>query len=251
MSVAKNLRLLRRIRGLTLEELSEKVGISVSYLSRIESGNRRVTEPLLFKLSELLECDPSEILSNEPPEKQIASLGFSSFSLQSKSSPEKVSELMELLAKVAGQLDSSVQSTKRIPLFTSHYFKNTLLPVPDTASNTEPLEGVPLTEPSDWVDCPPELLDVKTAFAYGVVNEEMSPRYNPGDTVFVNPHKPLMPGCFVLTITQNNTPKLRQFVNSDGETFEFKSFGTQAALEKLPIDDIKAVYRVVGARETA
>ncbi|MDP3936192.1 MAG: helix-turn-helix transcriptional regulator, partial [Alphaproteobacteria bacterium] len=69
MSVAKNLRLLRRIRGLTLEELSEQVGISVSYLSRIESGNRRVTEPLLFKLSELLQCDPTEILSDEPPEK--------------------------------------------------------------------------------------------------------------------------------------------------------------------------------------
>lgn len=251
MSVAKNLRLLRRIRGLTLEELSEKVGISVSYLSRIESGNRRVTEPLLFKLSELLECDPTEILSNEPPERQIASLGFSSFSLQNKQSPEKVEELMNLLERVAGQLDSSAHATKKIPLFASHYFKNTLLPIGETIPEPETLEGVPLTEPSDWVECPPELLDVKTAFAYCVVNDEMSPRYSPGDTVFVNPHKPLMPSCFVLVITQDGAPKLRQFVNSDGETFEFRSFGAQQKAEQLSIDDIKAVYRVVGARETA
>ncbi len=251
MSVAKNLRLLRRIRGLTLEELSEKVGISVSYLSRIESGNRRVTEPLLFKLSELLECDPAEILSNEPPEKQIASLGFSSFSLQSKYPPEKVSELMELLEKVTGQLDSNVQMTHKIPVFTSHYFKNSLLPVPSSGDQSAVLEGVPLSEPSDWISCPPELAEVKTAFAYCVVNEEMSPRYNPGDIVFVHPHKPLMPGCFVLAVTQGNVAKLRQFVTSDGEAFTFRSYGVETKEETLSISDIKAVYRVVSAKESA
>ena len=249
MSVAKNLRLLRRIRGLTLEELSEQVGISVSYLSRIESGNRRVTEPLLFKLSELLQCDPTEILSVEPPEKQIASLGFTSLSFHRKNQPEKVSELMELLEKVAGQLQDSTTSLPKIPVFTSHYFKNN----PWTSHSTSEistLDGVPLSEPSDWLPCPPELTTVQNAFAYSVVNDEMAPRYNPGDIVFANPQKPLMPGCFALVIRNDDTAALRQFVKSNGDTFTLKSY-QEGKDEILPASAIKGIYRIVGSREIA
>ena len=249
MSVAKNLRLLRRIRGLTLEELSEQVGISVSYLSRIESGNRRVTEPLLFKLSELLQCDPTEILSDEPPEKQIASLGFTSLSFHRKNQPEKVSELMELLEKVAGQLHDSTASFPKIPLFTSHYFKNEAW-TSHTITNESTLEGVALNEPTDWVACPPELTNIKNAFAYNVVNNDMTPRYNPGDIVFATPQKPLMPGCFALVIKNDDTAALRQFVKSNGDAFVLKSYQTNTE-ENVPVNTIKGIYRIVGSRELA
>lgn len=248
MSVAKKLRLLRRIRGLTLEDLSEKAGISVSYLSRIESGNRRVTESLLFKLSELLECDPAEILADEPPEKQIASLGFTSLSLNRKNSTEKVSELMSLLEKVADQLQDNTVSTQTLPVFTTHYFKNKVLPIPSPATTTM-AEGLPLEEPIEWVPCPPELAHVKTAFAYYIVSEDMAPRYNPGDVVFVNPQKPLMPGCFVLVLKQDNTTHTRQFVQSYNDRFIFKICRTNQE-ETLSISEIKGVYRIVGSRET-
>lgn len=245
MSIAKNLRLLRRIRGLTLEELSEKIGISVSYLSRIESGNRRITDSLLLKLSELLECDPGEILSDDPPEKQIASLGFSSFSLSKKPATEKVSELMGLLEKVAGQLNTSQQQTHKLPLFASPYFKNEFF---TGLENTSAL----LTEqsPAEWVDCPPEVMNVESAFAYYVVNEEMAPRYNPGDTVFVNPQKPIVPGCFVLLVKADGTSSLRQFIRSDTGVFTFKAIHNQAT-EQYATKDISNIFRVVSARESA
>jgi transcriptional regulator with XRE-family HTH domain len=249
MSVAQNLRLLRRIRGLTLEELSEQVGISVSYLSRIESGNRRVTEPLLFKLSELLECDPTEILSEEPPEKQIASLGFTSLSFHRKNQPEKVSELMELLEKVTGQLQASTTLSPKIPVFTSHYFKNTPW-ASHPAAEASALDGLPLNEPSDWLPCPPELITVHNAFAYTVVNDEMAPRYNPGDIVFVHPQKPLMPGCFALIVKNDDTAAVRQFVKSNGDTFTLKSCQEDKE-ETLPMSAIKGIYRIVGSREPA
>jgi transcriptional regulator with XRE-family HTH domain len=247
MSVAKNLRLLRRIRGLTLEELSEQVGISVSYLSRIESGNRRVTEPLLFKLCELLHCDPTEILSDEPPERQIASLGFTSLSFHRKNPPEKVSELMELLEKVAGQLTDNTASTQKLPVFTSHYFKNVPVSAQQTASLTT-VDNVPLSEPTEWIPCPPELTQVNSAFAYYVVNEEMSPRYNPGDVIYVNPQKPLMPGCFALLVKNDNTVHLRQFLHSDGQTFILKFYQDNTE-EHVEIGNIKGLYRIVGVRE--
>ena len=49
--VAPRLRALRARRGLTLVELSEQTGISVSTLSRLESGGRRPTLDLLIRLA--------------------------------------------------------------------------------------------------------------------------------------------------------------------------------------------------------
>ncbi|MGW7365912.1 helix-turn-helix domain-containing protein [Streptomyces sp. NPDC054841] len=50
-SIGPRLRALRRDRGLTLEALAEDTGISVSTLSRLESGKRRPTLDLLIPLA--------------------------------------------------------------------------------------------------------------------------------------------------------------------------------------------------------
>lgn len=50
-AVAPRLRALRTRRGLTLAELSEQTGISVSTLSRLESGGRRPTLDLLVRIA--------------------------------------------------------------------------------------------------------------------------------------------------------------------------------------------------------
>ncbi len=50
-AIGPRLRALRRGRGLTLEALSETTGISVSTLSRLESGKRRPTLELLIPLA--------------------------------------------------------------------------------------------------------------------------------------------------------------------------------------------------------
>ncbi|MER6216891.1 helix-turn-helix domain-containing protein [Streptomyces sp. NPDC001272] len=50
-AIAPRLRTLRRTRGLTLEALATETGISVSTLSRLESGKRRPTLELLLPLA--------------------------------------------------------------------------------------------------------------------------------------------------------------------------------------------------------
>jgi transcriptional regulator with XRE-family HTH domain len=50
-AVGPRLRALRRRRGATLEQLAESTGISVSTLSRLESGQRRPTLELLLPLA--------------------------------------------------------------------------------------------------------------------------------------------------------------------------------------------------------
>ena len=55
---------IRNKKGLTQEQLSEKMEINPKYLSSIERGNENPTLNTLIKLSESLEVDSGEIFSH-------------------------------------------------------------------------------------------------------------------------------------------------------------------------------------------
>jgi transcriptional regulator with XRE-family HTH domain len=57
-----HLKYLRKRNGYTLESLSEITSISISYLSRLESGSRRLNTDLIRRLSHAFRCDPAELL---------------------------------------------------------------------------------------------------------------------------------------------------------------------------------------------
>jgi transcriptional regulator with XRE-family HTH domain len=65
-SVGPRLRMLRRQRGLTLGELAEATGISVSTLSRLESGGRRPTLELLLPLARAHHVSLDELVDAPP-----------------------------------------------------------------------------------------------------------------------------------------------------------------------------------------
>src|SRR3954449_3127695 len=61
-AVGPRLRALRRQRGTTLTQLSETTGISVSTLSRLESGQRRPTLELLLPLARAHQVQLDELV---------------------------------------------------------------------------------------------------------------------------------------------------------------------------------------------
>lgn len=65
-AVGPRLRALRRQRGATLAELSETTGISVSTLSRLESGGRRPTLELLLALARAHRVPLDELVGAPP-----------------------------------------------------------------------------------------------------------------------------------------------------------------------------------------
>jgi transcriptional regulator with XRE-family HTH domain len=65
-AVGPRLRALRSARGMTLGQLSEATGISVSTLSRLESGERRATLELLLPLARV-HAVPLDELVGAPP----------------------------------------------------------------------------------------------------------------------------------------------------------------------------------------
>ena len=65
IKTGKLLQQLRKEKGLTQEELSEKMGVSRRTVSRWETGNNMPDLDILIELSDLYETDLREILSGE------------------------------------------------------------------------------------------------------------------------------------------------------------------------------------------
>lgn len=62
-----NLRYYRLRQHLTLRQLADRTQLSVSYISRMESGNTPLSPRVLEKLSRVLECDPEQLSKSSLP----------------------------------------------------------------------------------------------------------------------------------------------------------------------------------------
>jgi transcriptional regulator with XRE-family HTH domain len=62
--LTNRLRELRKGRGLSLEALEERAGVSVSTISRLETGGMKMTAEYLSTLSAALECHPAELIAD-------------------------------------------------------------------------------------------------------------------------------------------------------------------------------------------
>lgn len=98
----KILREFRIKSGLTQEQLSEKLGISLKYISRIENGNNGIKTQTLIKYMNILGVTPntlySEFITNEEAKKNIL-LSEKIYSL-SNEKKEFVSSIIDLLSNI-------------------------------------------------------------------------------------------------------------------------------------------------------
>lgn len=60
--IAKNIKLLRKYRGLSGEGLGKKVGCSRAFICKIETGKVNPSIEMLDKLAHALEVDPHKLL---------------------------------------------------------------------------------------------------------------------------------------------------------------------------------------------
>ena len=67
--IAPRLRDLRRNRGLTLEAAAGRAGLSPAHLSRLETGRRQPSLPMLLGLARVYGTTVSELLGEMPPER--------------------------------------------------------------------------------------------------------------------------------------------------------------------------------------
>lgn len=63
--IGQNIRRFRKKQGLTQEQLAEKINISVPHMSHIETGNTKLSLPVLVDLSAALQVSTDDLLLEE------------------------------------------------------------------------------------------------------------------------------------------------------------------------------------------
>lgn len=70
--IGQRIRKYRKARGLSQEQLSEKIGISVTHMSHIETGNTKLSLPVFVSLAEALDVQTDDFLHDEIGGRRIA-----------------------------------------------------------------------------------------------------------------------------------------------------------------------------------
>ncbi|MFF3286670.1 helix-turn-helix domain-containing protein [Streptomyces sp. NPDC003023] len=68
--MAPRLRELRRCRGLTLEAAAQRAGLSPAHLSRLETGARQPSLPMLLALARVYGTTVADLLGEQPPARE-------------------------------------------------------------------------------------------------------------------------------------------------------------------------------------
>lgn len=64
--IGQRIRKFRKAHDWSQELLAEKVGISVTHMSHIETGNTKLSLPVFVKLTEVLEVPADDLLKDQP-----------------------------------------------------------------------------------------------------------------------------------------------------------------------------------------
>lgn len=222
------LRELRIQSGYTLEELAELTRLSPSYLSRLESGTRRLNADVLQRLALVLSCHPGDLLPHESQSnKSSQSWGTQNSSTSSRSGPTTFPQDLPLYKMSCNDNMSSV---------------------------------IDFTSSQEWIARPPELLGVAGAFAFFVTDKTVSSRYRAGDRVYAHPTYPLSPNCSMIAITHDNQAYIGRFSGwqseENGQSAKLiidTSDGSDNSSNNVTLeqDQIKATYRIIGLMEAA
>jgi phage repressor protein C with HTH and peptisase S24 domain len=75
----------------------------------------------------------------------------------------------------------------------------------------------------------------------------MSPRFEPGETLYINPHKPAVTGDDVLIEFVDGTGVVKRFRKIEGDAVLACQFNPVRNLE-YPLDTVKKIYLIDGSR---
>ena len=214
------LRELRIRKGCTLEELSEITKLSPSYLSRLESGSRRLNADIIQRLSLALSCGPAELLPHS---------NFTGTSYAAPAAP----------TTAPGVMASSVD----LPVY--------------KLTGKKGAEGViEKAQAEQWITRPSDFIGVQDAFACAVNDSQWMPRYMNGDRLLIHPTAPLKAGCAVLVTTKEGKAYIGTFKEAKGTGAEQDfiietTFSTPSEEMIFKQKDMRAAYRITGTIDVA
>lgn len=75
-AIGQRIRKIRKARGLSQEKLAEKVGISTTHMSHIETANTKMSLLTFAEIASALEVRTDELLYDDKPESRNASIAY-------------------------------------------------------------------------------------------------------------------------------------------------------------------------------
>lgn len=96
-----------------------------------------------------------------------------------------------------------------------------------------------------YVQMHPNQANVRDAFALEVADVSMSPRYEPGEIIYVAPNRHPKPGqdCVIVTIEAEGL--LKRYVGKDATKIVLFQLNPEGSLE-IDLQDLSAIHTVVG-----
>lgn len=225
---------LRLSRGFTLEELAELTGLSPSYLSRLESGSRRLNADILQKLAGILGCNPGELLPYTPSgpassqnvvPSPISAQNFQAYDRKAQNQNAQTPDLPVYCARV---VDGSM--------------------------------SIDYNTPSEWINRVSEFQGVAGAFALRLPDDSLAPRYTRTDQIFAHPSRGLTPHCWVLVVRADHSLAIGRFLHwqskvqtgigpVEANESDVLSLQSDTKVEEFVRKDIAGVYRIIGTSE--
>lgn len=70
--IGQQIRKYRKAHGLSQEQLAEQIGISVTHMSHIETGNTKLSLPVFVDIARVLEVQTDDLLCKKPSERKTS-----------------------------------------------------------------------------------------------------------------------------------------------------------------------------------
>ncbi len=103
--------------------------------------------------------------------------------------------------------------------------------------------------PIDHRPAPGFVAHVRDAYAIYVVGDSMTPMYRPGQLLYVNPHKPLVPGRGVVITKLNRAVLIKELVKTTSTAVTLREYQPKQRDFTIPHREIASAHMVVGAEE--
>jgi transcriptional regulator with XRE-family HTH domain len=99
-----------------------------------------------------------------------------------------------------------------------------------------------------YVERPPFLHNIGSAFAIHMYGTSMTPRFEQGDLLYVDPTKPVTEMCYVAIELRDGQGMIGQYVAGDSKKVTIRQF-VPAHKHEFKRNEIEACYRIVGVGE--
>lgn len=225
--MANNIKTLREERGLTQPRLAEAMGTTKNQLIKLEKGDRRLTDDWIRRAAQALGV-PNSAIIDEPVEDAGTPSPAGFAPPPADASYPMPADIPHRRLPVYGQAAGGMNDDGKFYL-----------------------NGNKIAE----VFCLPSLEHVRDAYAVFMHGESMEPVFRPGDTIFVDPSRPVISGDDVLVQIKGDAGEppyayVKRFIERKGGELVLRQYNPPPGateILKFPLANVVSVHRVVGS----